>query len=72
MKTHRVVFEIEVQEETPLESAKKVQEWLQDPNSNWQFYVQEDDGSTILSIDLDEHESCAVLNADNYSPMIKN
>jgi len=72
MKTHRVVFEIEVQEETPLEAAKRVQKWLQDSSSNWQFYVQEDDDSTILSIDLDEDESCAVLNADNYIPMIKN
>ena len=72
MKTFRVVFEIEVQAETPLEAAKEVQDWLQNPNDNWQFYVQEDDDSTIYSIDLDEDESCAVLNADNYMPMIKN
>lgn len=72
MKNYRVVFEIETEAKSPLEAAKKVQEWLQESNNNWQFYVQEDDDSTILSIDLDEDESCAILNADNYMPLIKN
>ena len=71
-KTYRVVFEIEVDAQDPLAAAKEVQDWLQNPNDNWQFYVQEDDDSNINSVDLDEDESCAVLPADNYQPMIKN
>lgn len=73
MKNFRVVLEIEVQEETPLEAAKLVQKYLQEPNSDWQFYVQEDEnGSPIHSIDLEECNEDAVLNADNYTPLIKN
>ncbi len=70
--THRVVFEIEVDAETPLEAAKTVQEWMQNPNDNWQFYVQPCDKSEdVFSVDLDEDKSCAVQETDNYIPMIK-
>jgi len=70
--THRVVFEIEVEAETPLEAAKEVQKWLQDPKSDWQFYVQPCDKSgDVFSVDLSEEDEDAVLEADNYIPMIK-
>jgi len=71
-KTYKVAFEIEVDATDPLAAAKTVQEWLQNPNDNWQYYVQENDDSEINSVDLDEDDSCAVLPADNYYPMIKN
>jgi len=71
-KTYKVAFEIEVDAEDPLAAAKKVQEWLQNPNDNWQFYVQEENKKEINSVDLDEDESWAVLPADNYYPIIKN
>ena len=72
MKTKRVVFEIEVEAETNVEAAKTVQEWLQeDTCQNWQFYVQDAETKEVVSIDLDEDESCMELPADNYSPMIE-
>jgi len=73
MATKRVVYEIEVDVETNIEAAKTVQDWLQnDPNQSWQFYVQDVDSGKIVSIDLDEDESCMELPADNYRPMIQN
>lgn len=72
MATKRVVYEIEVDVETNIEAAMTVQDWLQNPNNNWQFYVQDVDSGKIVSIDLDEDESCMELPADNYRPMIQN
>lgn len=72
MATKRVVYEIEVEAETNIEAAKTVQDWLQnDPNQSWQFYVQDADTKKIVSVDLDEDESCMELPADNYTPMIE-
>ena len=73
MKNYKVVFEIEINAASPLEAAKKVQNWLQNENDNWQYYVQESDrkNAKILSVDLDENDESAVLPADNYEPLIK-
>jgi len=73
MATFNVVFEIEIEANTPLEAAKKVQDWLQNKKDNWQYYVQESDrkNAEILSIDLSEDDEDAVLPADNYEPLIK-
>ena len=73
MATFKVVFEIDIEANTPLEAAKKVQDWLQNENDNWQYYVQESDrkNAKILSVDLDENDESAVLPADNYEPLIK-
>lgn len=72
MADYRVVFEIEVQAETSVDAAKKVEDWLQNPNDHWQYYVQNVETSKIESIDLDEDESCMVCDANDYFPMIKN
>ena len=72
MKNFRVVLEIQVDANTPLDAAKKLQDWLHESDSNWQYYVQEDNDGTIHSIDLNETDEDAVLNANNYQPMIKN
>jgi hypothetical protein len=70
--THRVVLEIEVEAENPLEAAKEAQKWLQDKDSDWQFYVQPCDKSEdVFSVDLAEEDEDAVLEVDNYIPMIK-
>ena len=76
MKIKRVVFEIEVEvdagQRENIEAAKTVQEWLQEDDcQNWQFYVQDVEDGTIVSIDLDEDESCMELPADNYTPLIE-
>jgi hypothetical protein len=72
MKNHKVVFEIEVNADTPLEAAKEVQSWLDDGDTKWQFYVQAEDSDKVFSIDLSEDDSCAVLELQTkYQPMIK-
>ena len=70
MATFNVVFEIEIEANTPLEAAKKVQDWLQNKKDNWQYYVQESDrkNAEILSVDLSDE---AVFPEDNYKPLIK-
>jgi len=70
MKTKRVVFEIEVEAETNIEAAKEVQDWLAD-GTKYQFYVQDVEDNTIVSVDLAEDETCMEVPADNYTPIIK-
>jgi hypothetical protein len=70
--THRVVLEIEVEAENPLEAAKEVQRWLQEKDSDWQYYVQPCDKSgDVFSVDLQEEDEDAVLEIENYIPIIK-
>ena len=71
--TYSVVFEIEVDAETPLEAAKKVDEFFQDPkyfDKFWQFYVQGDD-KVIHSVDLYEEDEHASIIIDDYTPLIQ-
>ena len=70
--TYKVVFEIEVEAETPLEATKTVEGWLQNSDNNWQYYVQPCDKSEdVFSVDLSEEDEDAVQEVDNYIPMIK-
>ena len=72
MARHKVVFEIEVEAENPLEAAKEIQSWLDEGDQKWQFYVQPCDKSEdVFSIDLQEDDEDAVQELDNYIPMIK-
>ena len=72
MAQFKVVMEITVGAESPLEAAKTVQKWLQDPQSKWQYYVQKVGDKKIDSVDLDEEDEDAVLPVKDYEPMIKN
>ena len=72
MAQFKVVMEITVGAETPLEAAKTVQKWLQDPQSKCQYYVQKVGDKKIDSVDLDEEDEDAVLPVKDYEPMIKN
>jgi hypothetical protein len=71
MANYKVVFEIEVDAETALEAAKIVQDWLQNPSDSWQFYVMNEDTQKVYSVDLDEHESVAVIDVERYLPLIR-
>jgi peroxiredoxin family protein len=72
MTTHRVVLEIEVDAETPLEAAKEIQEWLDEGDQKWQFYVQPCDMSgDVFSVDLQEDDEDAVHEIPIYIPLIK-
>jgi len=69
---YKVVFEIEVEANDELEAAKTVQKWLQNPDDAWQFYVQPCDKSKdVFSVDLAEEDEDAVVEADNYIPIIE-
>jgi len=70
MKSFKVSFEIDVSAETPLEAAKIVQNYLQDPDEDWQFFIQDEQTDEIFSVDLDESDDDAVLPVDNYVPFI--
>ena len=70
MPNYKVVFEIEVDADFPIEAAKKVQEWLR--KDNWQWYIQNDETEEIFSVDLTEIDSDAVLPVHVYHPMIEN
>ena len=71
MATFKVVLEIEVEAKTSLKAAKTVQEWFDDADTKWQFYVQESGSKKIESVDLNEDDSAAVLPVGAYEPMIQ-
>ena len=72
---YKVVFEIETDdnngEQSPLEAAKMVQQWLQERGNDWQYYVQDEYTDEIFSVDLSEEDEDAVLPVDKYEPLIK-
>jgi hypothetical protein len=71
MKTFKVVHEITVVAKNSLEAAKTIQEWMDNADTKWQFYVQEAGSKKIDSIDLNEDDSVAIQPVKNYKPMIK-
>jgi hypothetical protein len=71
MATHRVVFEIEVEAENSFEAARTVRDWLRNPTTEWQFYVQDEQTGKLDSVDLSEPREEAVLPAIDYTPLIK-
>lgn len=69
---YNVVFEIQVEANDPLSATKDVDEMIKEPNSLWQWYVQEDTGKErVFSVDLTEGDSEAVQEINNYRPLIK-
>jgi hypothetical protein len=71
MANFKVVFEITVEAKNPLEAAKEIQSWLDAGDHKWQFYVQKEGRKEVVSVDLDEDDSAAVLSVTEYSPMIQ-
>jgi hypothetical protein len=71
MATHRVVFEIEVEAENSFEASRTVRDWLRNPNTEWQFYVQDVETKEVVSVDLSEEDEDAVLPVIKYEPIIK-
>ena len=69
--TYAVVYEIQVDAETPLEAAKQVQALMQDKKNDWQYYVKNEDTDETFSVDLQEEDEDAVLPVDKYEPLIK-
>jgi hypothetical protein len=71
MANHRVVLEIEVEANTPLEAAKEIQSWLDAADNKWCFYVQKEGSDKVFCIDLSEDDEDAVQETNNHIPMIK-
>lgn len=72
MALYKVVFEIQVSAESPLEAAKTVQDWIKEPGDSWAFIVQRDDENQnpIYSVDLNEYDEDAVLEIKDHRPLI--
>jgi hypothetical protein len=72
MTNYRVVLEIEIDADSPLEAAKAAQEWIQEKDTNWHYYVQRTFGGEIFSVALDEEDEDAVIKIHNYISLINN
>lgn len=71
-KTFKVVMEIsDIQENNPLDAAKTVEGWIKDHESNFQYYVQDEETGELFSVDLNEEDDEAVLSDVDYSPLIQ-
>ena len=71
-KSYKVVYEIQVDANGPLEAAKCVHNLLKDGHSfNPQFYIQEEDSTDLFSVDLEEEDEDAVLPVQYYHPLIE-
>ncbi len=72
MPEFKVVWEIQLSADNPLEAAKKALGWLQDKDSICnQFYVQQEGFEDVIaSVDLSEEDCDAVLPVTEYKPLI--
>lgn len=69
METYRVVMEIEVEAESPLEAAKTIEGWIRE-SGEFQYYVQNEQTKEISSVDLSENDDDVVLPVKEYEPLI--
>lgn len=69
MARFKVVFEIEVDADTPIKAAKEVQSMVRE--DDWQWFVQNDETNEVFSVDLQEEDEDAVLPVHVYHPMIE-
>jgi hypothetical protein len=67
-KTFRISLEIGISAENPLEAAKELERWIKD-GDNFQYYVQ-DENEKLYSVDLNEDDEDAVLEINDYTPII--
>jgi hypothetical protein len=68
---YKIVWEIELEANSPLEAAKIAHKWQQDYQSECtQFYVQAENESELFSVDLMEDDEDAVLPVTEYIPII--
>ena len=71
MKTFNLSIEIQIEANSPLEAAKKLEAMLQDDPTELQYYVQEEDVPQVYSVDLAEEDEDAVLPVESYLPIIR-
>ena len=72
MATFKVVWEIQLDANNPLEAAKTAQSWIQEHGSQCQqYYVQNDETNEVHSVDLNEEDEDAVLPVHKYHALIE-
>jgi len=71
MPHYKVVLEIELDAENPLEAANILTEWVKD-GDDFIYMVQDDETKELFSVDLDEVDEDAVLpiKLNDYLPLI--
>ena len=70
MAHYNVVLEVEIDADSPEEAARKVQDWVQEGDSDWLYYVQHSRSGDVFSVDLSVLAEDAVNEEDNYIPLI--
>ena len=70
MKHYKVVLEIEVDAESPLKAAKKLEKWGKQSIMSFTYVVQDDQTDEIFTVDLDELDEDAVLPTHDHQPLI--
>ncbi|MCJ7695352.1 MAG: hypothetical protein MUO40_07970 [Anaerolineaceae bacterium] len=70
MNHYKVVLEIEVNAESPLEAAKTLAGWCKTSGDGFIYIVQDDETDQIVSVDLSEEDGEAVLPGHDYKPLI--
>jgi len=71
-RDYNVALEINICAPSPIEAARKLQEWMRDTEIDWHFFVQDDLTNKIYSVDLSEEDDDIVIEADGYIPVIRN
>ena len=71
MNHYKIVLEIEVDAETPLEAAQKVEQMCMSNVGRFIYTVQDDDTEELSTVDLTESDyKDSVLPLDEYEPLI--
>ena len=72
MAEFRIVWEIELSGNDPLDAAKQAKDCVENDAACQQYYVQNIETKEIFSVDLNEEDIDAVLPVKNYEPLIVN
>jgi hypothetical protein len=69
MANFRVILNIDIEAENPLEAAKELERWSKEFDTHLSYYVQNEDTKEISSVDLDAEDEDAILGANNNIPI---
>lgn len=69
MANFRVILNIDIEAENPLEAAQNLEDWSKEFDTHLTYYVQNEKTNEISSVDLDEPDEDAVLPITNNIPI---
>jgi hypothetical protein len=70
-KNYKVVLEIELSADNPIEAAETFVSWLLEDASRLMYYVQDEETSEVFIVDLDKDEDERVSLVETYKPLIQ-